>query len=119
MMHQKTECALDIPGAARWAGAWRITSVRARTMAEFLRNCAASMTSAAWRQLFLPAKGEQRSAAHRRAVLGCCRRPVGGRESCSVGVPIGAEAPAEKPGGPSRAVEDGAGARCHGADTTG
>ena len=44
-------------------------------------GCAASTISAGWRQLFLPAKGQQRSVAHHLATLGCCRRPVGGREA--------------------------------------
>ena len=43
-------------------------------------DCAASTTFAGWRQLFLPAKGQQRSVAHHLARPGCCRRPVGGRE---------------------------------------
>lgn len=42
--------------------------------------CAESTTFAGERQLFLPAKGQQRSVAHHLAALGCCRWPVGGRE---------------------------------------
>ena len=61
-------------------------------------GCAASTTFAGERQLFLPAKGQQRSVAHHLAALGCCRRPVGGRESVSAGAPTGAEAPSRDPG---------------------
>ena len=59
-----------------------------------------------WRQLFLPAKGEQRSVAHHLAhsvvVVG---RSVAG-EDVSAGAPAGAEAPAEAPGTQERESPD-------------